>query len=51
MGGVQEGGRDMKSGERINVNLRIIPFGHASIEIKGHDESNHLKEKEFPRRT
>jgi len=33
---------------RISVNLRIIPFGHASIEIKGHEESKKLKERELP---
>ena len=39
----------MKEAEvKINVNFRIIPFGHASIEIKGHEEEKELIEKELP---
>jgi hypothetical protein len=39
----------MKEAEvKINVNFRIIPFGHASIEIKGHEEEKELREKELP---
>lgn len=39
----------MKEAEaKINVNFRIIPFGYASIEIKGHEEEKELREKEPP---
>jgi hypothetical protein len=39
----------MKEAEvKINVNFRIIPFGHASIEIKDHEEEKELREKELP---
>lgn len=33
---------------KINVNFRIIPFGHASIEIKGHGEEIEVIEKRPP---
>ena len=33
---------------KINVNFRIIPFGHASIEIKGYEEEREAREKESP---
>jgi hypothetical protein len=49
MGGVQKGGGDMKEvAGKITVNLKIIPFGHASIEIKGYEESKELGKKEPP---
>ena len=39
----------MKAAEaKINVNFKIIPFGHATIEIKGHEEEKELREKESP---
>lgn len=39
----------MKGAEtKINVNFKIIPFGYASIEIKGHEEEKELREKEAP---
>jgi hypothetical protein len=31
---------------KINVNFRIMPFGHASIEVKGHEEEKEAREKE-----
>jgi hypothetical protein len=33
---------------QTNVNFRIIPFGHALIEVKGHEEQKEEREKEFP---
>lgn len=33
---------------KININFRIIPFGHASIEIRGHEEEKEVREKESP---
>jgi len=33
---------------KINVNFKIIPFGHASIEVKGHEEEKEAREKESP---
>ena len=33
---------------QIKINVRIIQFGHASIEIKGHEEVKEVKEKEPP---
>lgn len=33
---------------KINVNFRIMPFGHASIEVKGHEEEKEAREKESP---
>lgn len=33
---------------KINVNFKIIPFGHASIEIRGREEEKEISEKEFP---
>lgn len=33
---------------KINVNFRIIPFGHISIEIKGHEVEEEVREKESP---
>jgi hypothetical protein len=33
---------------KINVNFKIIPFGHASIEVKGHEEEKATGEKESP---
>jgi len=32
---------------KINVNFKIIPFGHASIEVKGYEEEKEAREKEF----
>jgi len=37
-----------KSQIKINVNFKIIPFGHASIEIKGHEAEKETEEKESP---
>ena len=38
----------MKEAEtKINVSLRIIPFGHASIEMRGHEEEKEIREKDF----
>lgn len=33
---------------KINVNFKIIPFGHASIEIKDHEAEKEEEEKESP---
>jgi len=33
---------------RISVNFRIIPFGHASIEVKHNEEEREVREKESP---
>jgi len=33
---------------KINVNVRIIPFGHAEIQIKGHEEEKELGRREVP---
>jgi hypothetical protein len=33
---------------KINVNVRIIPFGHAEIQIKGHEEEKELGKKQAP---
>lgn len=33
---------------KINVNFRIIPFGHTLIEIKGSEGQKEKTEKEFP---
>lgn len=33
---------------KINVNFRIIPFGHVSIEIKSHEEKKEVRKKESP---
>lgn len=33
---------------KININLRIIPFGHASIEMRDHEEKKEVREKESP---
>lgn len=33
---------------KINVNFRIIPFGHASIEVKSYEEEKEVREKESP---
>jgi hypothetical protein len=33
---------------KVNVNFRILPFGHASIEIKGHEEEKEVKGKQCP---
>lgn len=33
---------------KVNVNFRIIPFGHASIEVKGYEEEKEVREKKFP---
>lgn len=33
---------------KININFRIIPFGHASIEVKRYDEEKEVREKESP---
>lgn len=33
---------------KINVHVRIIPFGHASIEIKGHEAEKEVRKKESP---
>lgn len=32
---------------KINVNFKIVPFGHVSIEIRGHEEEKEVREKEF----
>jgi hypothetical protein len=37
-----------KSQIKINVNFKIIPFGHASIEIKGLEAEKEAEEKESP---
>ena len=31
---------------KINVNFRIIPFGHVSIEVKGREEEKETRERE-----
>jgi hypothetical protein len=31
---------------KINVNFKIIPFGYASIEVKGREEEKEEREKE-----
>jgi len=33
---------------KINVNFKIIPFGHVSIEVEGHEEEKEVREKESP---
>jgi hypothetical protein len=33
---------------QIKINVRIIPFGHASIEVKVHEEVKEVREKEPP---
>ncbi len=33
---------------KINVHVRIIPFGHASIGIKGHEAEEEVRKKESP---
>jgi hypothetical protein len=33
---------------KINVNFRILPFGHASIEAGGFEEKRGVQEKEVP---
>lgn len=33
---------------KVNVHFRIIPFGHASIGIKGHEAEKIVREKESP---
>lgn len=33
---------------KINVNFRVIPFGQASIEIRGYEEEKEVMEKETP---
>ena len=33
---------------KINVNFKIIPFGHASIELRGHEIEKEAEEKELP---
>lgn len=33
---------------KININFRIIPFGHALIEVKGYGEEKEVREKESP---
>jgi len=33
---------------KIDINFKIIPFGHASIEIRGQEEEKEAREKEFP---
>jgi len=39
----------MKEAEtKINVSLRIIPFGHADREMRGHEEEKEIREKEAP---
>ncbi len=39
----------MKESEvKFNVNVKIIPFGHISIEIEGHKEEKKEEEKELP---
>jgi hypothetical protein len=37
-----------KSQIKINVNFKIIQFGHASIEIKRHEAEKETEEKESP---
>jgi len=32
---------------RINVNFKIIPFGHILIEMKGYEEEKEVREKEL----
>lgn len=33
---------------KTNVNLKIMPFGHVSIEIKGYEMEREAREKESP---
>ncbi len=33
---------------KINVNFRIMPFGHVFIEVKGREEEKETKEKGAP---
>jgi len=33
---------------QMKINLRIIPFGHAIIEIRGREEIEEVREKEVP---
>jgi len=33
---------------QIQINFKIIPFGHASIEVKYHGAEKDVEEKEFP---
>lgn len=46
MGRIQRGGQVMNEPQiKINVSFKIIPFGHAYIEIKGREEEKEIKEK------
>lgn len=33
---------------KINVNFRIMPFGHTFSEVKGHEEEKEARKKESP---
>jgi len=33
---------------KVNINLRIMPFGQTSIEVKGREEEKEVREKEPP---
>ena len=33
---------------KVNVNFKILPFGHTSIEVKGLEEEKEEREEEFP---
>ncbi|MBU0568462.1 hypothetical protein KJ693_07270 [bacterium] len=33
---------------KININFRILPFGHAFLEAKGYEEEKEVREKESP---
>jgi len=35
-------------GPQIKINFRILPFGHVSIEVKGHEDKKEVREKESP---
>jgi hypothetical protein len=39
-----QGGRNMKVPEtKVNINFKILPFGHAQIEIRGGEETKEAK--------
>ena len=33
---------------KININFKMIPFGYASIELKGCEEEKEINEKKLP---
>lgn len=49
MGGIQIGGQVMKEANiKVNVNFRILSFGQASIQIRGHEKEKEVREKKLP---